>query len=299
MLDDIPADDQSSVNIVIDLNIISGLLKSMARCKYCNKCDSLIIFEDARSRRGLCVSLTLHCTFSGQAFTSMSSNSTNGIYDINVRLAYGLRCIESLSKFSDASMKKAVEETVEMNNSNRDITAAFDGSWQIRGHISLNGVVSATSLETGFSGGMESAGILKKFQRSEILRNVKYANYLGDGDSKAFNTVSERKVYRNDFEVKKLECIANVLKRMGSRLRALRNSMKSRKLSDGKGISGRGRLTDNEISKLQQYCGLAIRRNMHSVSDMFKAVWAIYFSKLSTDSAPQYGLCPTSPDTWC
>ncbi|GFT20935.1 uncharacterized protein TNCV_3130891 [Trichonephila clavipes] len=91
----------------------------------------------------------------------MSSNSTNGVYDINIRLAYGLRCIgkgssaaetfcavmnlppppakfqryngivlESLSKVSDASMKKAVEETVEINNSNRDITAAFDGSWQ-------------------------------------------------------------------------------------------------------------------------------------------------------------------------
>ncbi|GFT59316.1 uncharacterized protein TNCV_3892431 [Trichonephila clavipes] len=74
----------------------------------------------------------------------------------------------------------------------------------------------------------------------------------------------------------------------GGRLRALRNSMKSRKLSDGKGISGRGRLTDNEISKLQQYYGLAIRRNMNFVSDMFKAVWVIYFHKLSTDSVPQH-----------
>ncbi|GFX27790.1 uncharacterized protein TNCV_2614501 [Trichonephila clavipes] len=86
---------------------------------------------------------------------------------------------------------------------------------------------------------------------------------------------------------------------MGGRLSALRNSMKSRNLSNGKGISGRGRLTDDEISKLQQYYGLAIRRNMNSVSDMFKAVWAIYFHKLSTDSVPQHGLCPTSPDTWC
>ncbi|GFW29571.1 uncharacterized protein TNCV_1549821 [Trichonephila clavipes] len=74
--------------------------------------------------------------------------------------------------------------------------------------------------------------------------------------------------------------------------------MKFRKLSDGKGISGRGRLTDNEILKLQQYYGLAIRRNMNYVSDMFKAVWAIYFHKLSTDSVPQHSLCPTSPDTW-
>ncbi|GFX06481.1 uncharacterized protein TNCV_3017151 [Trichonephila clavipes] len=150
MLEDIPADDQSSANIVIYLNIISELLKSMARCKYRNKCDSLIITEGARSRRGLYVSLTLQCTFCGQAFTSMSSNSTNGVYDINVRLAYDLHCIgkgssapktfcavmnlppppakfqryngillKSLSKVSDASMKKAVEEMVEMNNSNR------------------------------------------------------------------------------------------------------------------------------------------------------------------------------------
>ncbi|GFY03500.1 hypothetical protein TNCV_3211371 [Trichonephila clavipes] len=59
---------------------------------------------------------------------------------------------------------------------------------------------------------------------------------------------------------------------MGGRLRALRNSMKSRQLSDGKGISGRGRLRDNEISKLQQYYGLAIQRNMNSVSDKFKAI---------------------------
>ncbi|GFW45652.1 uncharacterized protein TNCV_3245901 [Trichonephila clavipes] len=128
----------------------------------------------------LCVSLTLQCIFCGQDFSSMSSNSTNGVYDINVRLTYGLCCIDkgssaarafralmnllppsakfqryngillvSLTKVSDASTKKAVEETVEMYNSNRDISAAFEGSWQKRGHTFLYGVVSATSQETG------------------------------------------------------------------------------------------------------------------------------------------------------
>ncbi|GFW54131.1 uncharacterized protein TNCV_4372051 [Trichonephila clavipes] len=29
---------------------------------------------------------------------------------------------------------------------------------------------------------------------------------------------------------------------------------------------------------------------MNSVSDMFKAVWTIYFHKLSTDSVPQHGV---------
>ncbi|GFT05053.1 uncharacterized protein NPIL_265111 [Nephila pilipes] len=105
---------------------------------------------------------------------------TNGFDDINIRLAYGMRCIgkgnsaaktfcavmnlppppakfelyndillRSLIKVSRESMRNAVEDTVKNNNSNRDITAAFDGSWQKRGHTSLNGVVSATCLKTG------------------------------------------------------------------------------------------------------------------------------------------------------
>ncbi|GFX73955.1 uncharacterized protein TNCV_397661 [Trichonephila clavipes] len=115
MLEDIPADDQSSVNIVIDLNIISELLKIMARCKVSSAAKTF-------------------CSVMNLPPPPAKFQRYNGIL------------LESLSKVSDASMKKAVEETIEMNNSNRDITAAFDGSWQKRGHTSLNGVVSATSL---------------------------------------------------------------------------------------------------------------------------------------------------------
>ncbi|GFY22226.1 uncharacterized protein TNCV_3298691 [Trichonephila clavipes] len=49
---------------------------------------------------------------------------------------------------------------------------------------------------------------------------------------------------------------------MEARLRALKNNLKSTKLSDNKPISGRGRLTDAEILLLQKYYGLAIRRNV-------------------------------------
>ncbi|GFX75896.1 uncharacterized protein TNCV_2238681 [Trichonephila clavipes] len=67
---------------------------------------------------------------------------------------------------------------------------------------------------------------------------------------------------------------------MGARLRALKNNLKSTKLSDNKPISGRGRLTDAEILLLQNYYGLAIRRNLgKSVADMSKSIWAIYFHK--------------------
>ncbi|GBO41902.1 hypothetical protein AVEN_273709-1 [Araneus ventricosus] len=88
---------------------------------------------------------------------------------------------------------------------------------------------------------------------------------------------------------------------MGTRLRNLRNILKSTKLSDGKKISGRGRLTDAQILLIPKCYGLAIRRNTSkSVDEMSKSIWAIYFHKLTTDAKPQHGLCPMGSDScWC
>ncbi|GBM23245.1 hypothetical protein AVEN_159914-1 [Araneus ventricosus] len=87
---------------------------------------------------------------------------------------------------------------------------------------------------------------------------------------------------------------------MGTRLRNLRNKLKSIKLSDGKKISRRGRLTNAQILLILKYYGLAIRRNTSkSVDEMSKSIWAIYFHKLSTDAKPQHGLCPMGSESWC
>ncbi|GFV10361.1 uncharacterized protein TNCV_44071 [Trichonephila clavipes] len=69
------------------------------------------------------------------------------------------------------------------------------------------------------------------------------------------------------------------------------------KLSDGKNISGRGRLTLKEVDSIQHYYGLAIRKNLSSVEDMERAIWAIYFHKLSTKDNPQHALCPLGEDS--
>lgn len=45
-------------------------------------------------------------------------------------------------------MHDAVEEAVELNDSNREIDAAFDESWQKRDHNFLNGVVTTTTVTT-------------------------------------------------------------------------------------------------------------------------------------------------------
>lgn len=53
--------------------------------------------------------------------------------------------------------------------------------------------------------------------------------------------------YGPGVEIKKLECVGHVQKRMGTRVRKLVKENKGTKLSDGKFVHGRGRLTDGEI----------------------------------------------------
>ncbi|GBO06219.1 hypothetical protein AVEN_245152-1 [Araneus ventricosus] len=85
---------------------------------------------------------------------------------------------------------------------------------------------------------MESEGAIRMFQCSVSTRNVRYAKYLGDGDSKGFLKISESEVYEEELVVEKFGCIGHVQKRMGTRLRNFRNKLKSTKLSDGKKILG-------------------------------------------------------------
>jgi hypothetical protein len=46
------------------------------------------------------------------------------------------------------------------------------------------------------------------------------------------------------------------------------------KLADGKGLAGKGRLTDAKIDILQNYYGLAVRENLDSVDNMAKYIEA-------------------------
>ncbi|GFW70752.1 uncharacterized protein TNCV_2923071 [Trichonephila clavipes] len=77
---------------------------------------------------------------------------------------------------------------------------------------------------------------------------------------------------------------------MGTRLR--KSKQMSSKLSDGKSIGGKGRLTDRMIDLITTYYGNAIRQNKTCLSDMRKAVWAVYFHIRSSDEEPLHSFCP-------
>lgn len=153
---------------------------------------------------------------------------------------------------------------------------------------------------TKSSGAMEGAGAVAMFQRSVALHKLRYTEYVGDGDSSSFPEVVNAKPYGDGDVISKLECIGHVQKRVGSRCRTLRKSLKGTKLADGKGISGKGRLTDKAMNTLQNYYGMAIRQNIDNLYGMKKAIGAVLHHCCDiSDETVRHRFCPPTEDSWC
>ncbi|GFT50202.1 uncharacterized protein TNCV_3622571 [Trichonephila clavipes] len=316
---------------IIDIPLFSSVLKQHVLCVKCKKQGIDIKF--GRQIQGLATELLICCEFCGLIQPLLNTRFTNTVvnkkdtkmYEVNTRLAYAMRSVgkgeaaakvfcgvmnlppppkrfyESLHALNNAtekvakvSMALAAAETLSFNNGNPNVPVAIDGTWQKGPYFSQCDECSANYF--GNSGGME--GALSIFNRSEVLHNLRYTQYLGDEDSKAYKAVLESKPYK-DVTIEKLECVGHVEKRMGTRLRALKLKLKGKKLEDKKSLGGRNRLTDAEIDKLKRYYGLAIRNNSGNLSAMKQAIWAIFFHKISTYLNPQHDLCPLGEDSWC
>lgn len=59
---------------------------------------------------------------------------------------------------------------------------------------------------------MEVDAVQEMFSRSEEKYNVKYGNYIGDGDSKTYKAILDLNPYGANFPVVKSECIGHVEK---------------------------------------------------------------------------------------
>ena len=145
---------------------------------------------------------------------------------------------------------------------------------------------------------METEAVKKIWSRSVEKHNLRYTTYIGDGDSKGHAAVNEMKIY-GATKVEKEECVGHVQKRVGKNLRDLKSRLGSKKLSDGKSIGGRGRLTDVLINSMQNYYGMAVRSNSGSVAEMARAIWASFCHTFSTDASPKHDFCPAGAQSWC
>ena len=101
------------------------------------------------------------------------------------------------------------------------------------------------------------------FKRSIEKRQLKYTQFVGDGDSNTFRIVADemKKIYGDRYEVQKEECIGHIQKKMGNALRTLKKTMKGERLLDNKTSGGKGCLTKDKINSIQLYYGKALREN--------------------------------------
>ena len=98
--------------------------------------------------------------------------------------------------------------------------------------------------------------------------------------------------YGPDKPIIKGECVGHIQKRVGGRPRKFKKENGSEILSDGKKLDGVGRLHDKWINKLQNYYGLAICRNTHSLISTREAVGAVlYHCSEATSTEARHIFC--------
>lgn len=139
----------------------------------CKKCGGVVNIEKVECKQnGLTCQLCVTCTsYTSSVWTSDKCTDKPNIFETNIRLFYGLRCIgqgldsgkvlcailnlpppstacgkyinllaESIETVAKCSIAAAAMVAVELslNDSNLDLSIAFDGSWQMRGFKSKN-----------------------------------------------------------------------------------------------------------------------------------------------------------------
>ncbi|GFW88012.1 uncharacterized protein TNCV_216841 [Trichonephila clavipes] len=218
------------------------------------------------------------------------------------------KLLKATERGAQENINAALSE-IKGSNSFTKCGISIDGTWQRRGYSSLNGCVSAISVDTGkildievmtqychicakgnsqsskhvcsnykgSAGNMEVVGAYRIFERSNV-RNVQYNEYYGDGDSKGYESV---KNFYGINTVTKLECIGHVQKRVGGRFRQLKKTTK--------GLGGKNKLTDKLIDRIQNYYGIAIRNNVGNLQKMMSSVIAAFFHCVSGKNNSLHG----------
>ncbi|CAF0794947.1 unnamed protein product [Adineta steineri] len=144
---------------------------------------------------------------------------------------------------------------------------------------------------SGSSGGMEAAGMVKVFRRSEAKHLLRYATYVADGDANNERALIDAEPYGN-MPIQRLQCINHFSKRMRTALETIKNKYKGEKLEDGLPIGGRkGRLTDDKIHQLTVSYGSAIRSHVNDLESMKVACWTTFYHYNSTRENPNYESC--------
>ena len=142
---------------------------------------------------------------------------------------------------------------------------------------------------------MEAVCAESLWSRSADNHQFRYTTILFDGDSKAYDAVNKLAVYGTEFIVEKEDCINHVQKRIGSSLRNVLSISKAQKDN----ISGKDKLTQEKITRIQNYYGRAIKDYASDIQVLKKRIMAILIHLSSTDSSQIHVHCAPRNKSWC
>ena len=214
-----------------------------------------------------------------------------------------------------------------------ETSVSCDGTWQKRGHVSLNGAVAVLSTVTGKVLDIE---VMSRYcnkctfnEKRKYTDPDKYAkfktshvcmvNHKGsapamerDGTVNIFQrSMSTRNLqyttFVGDGDTKSFTAIENmypgktVVKHECVGHVQKRFGKRLRELKKNvKGLGGLNRLTEGIIDKFQLYYGIAIRQSAgKGVEGMKKAIWGGFFHVASSKDQHWHDHCEPGPDSWC
>lgn len=168
---------------LVDMELLSDVFQQM-KCKECDSSACLVLEDNPRERKGSSSHLRVICKECRWVYSLYTSKKVQHSFEINKRFTYAMRSIgqghSSMKRFcavmnmppplhykaynaSNAALSKAVKsvatktmkdaatELHEGDDSNQIVKCGVscDGTWQRRGHSSLNGCVTTLSIKTG------------------------------------------------------------------------------------------------------------------------------------------------------
>lgn len=347
-------------NRIIDMEILSSVFAMLA----CPECKNTSLSLEECSQHGISFSYAVVCGACAYVHSFESSKKTGSSIENNLRLVYAMRQLGkgysgavTLAKVMNmppppwhsayqkisAKLCKAAENVASksMMNAATEVRCVVrstecgvsgDGTWQRRGHSSLNGCVSLISIDTGKIidvEGMSSkcrachsksklSPTSAEFLEWKANHTQCQANYTGSaggmeavGLYRMFERAERSRGLKyvdfyGDGDSKSHAAIKDIYGPNSVRkLECIGHVQKRvgcrlRKLKKTvRGLGGKGKLTDVLIDRLQNYYGIAIRTNVGDLQAMKQATLASLFHCSSTDETPRHGLCPLGPESWC
>ena len=211
-----------------------------------------------------------------------------------------------------------------------DVGVSVDGSWQRKGYTSMNGVVTAISIDNGKV--LDTVVLCKNrkgctnMQAKKSTEPQVYENWYAKhksicklnhkGSSPVMETVGAETIFTRsvdkhnlyytsfygDGDSKAYPAVSDIYgsakpvtkyECIGHYQKRIGTRLRKKK-KEVKGLGGRGRLTDAKIDVLQNYFGIALRQNCGNLDQMILACKASMFHV-----AGYHDACPQGQESWC